>query len=82
MVSSPRGTQVVRQDTAYIVDNMASDPTASYLPAGFYKWQHYNGWDSAVKTGTTNNSFDGLMMSWNTQFAVGSWVGYHTRTVR
>ena len=75
----PKGTQVIRQDAAYIVDNMASDPSASYLPAGFYKWQHYNGWTSAIKTGTTNNGFDGLMMSWNTQFAVGSWVGYHTR---
>src|SRR5690606_35409687 len=25
------------------------------------------------------NGFDGLMMAWNTQYAVGSWVGYHTR---
>ena len=77
--TQPKGTQVVRQDAAYIVDNMASDPNASYLPAGYYKFQHYNGWVSGVKTGTTNNGFDGLMMSWNTQFAVGSWVGYHTR---
>jgi membrane peptidoglycan carboxypeptidase len=71
--------QVVRPDAAYIVDNMASDPSASYLPAGYYKWHRYNGWNNAVKTGTTNNGFDGLMMGWNTQFAVGSWVGYHTR---
>ncbi len=71
--------QSVRQDAAYIVDNMASDPNASYLPFGYYKWHNYNGWRTAVKTGTTNNGFDGLMMGWNTQFAVGSWVGYHTR---
>ncbi|HVO86878.1 MAG TPA: transglycosylase domain-containing protein [Candidatus Binatia bacterium] len=71
--------QVVRPDSAYIVDSMASDPAASYLPSGFYKWQHYNGWVTAVKTGTTNNGFDGLMMGWNTQYTVGSWVGYHTR---
>jgi membrane peptidoglycan carboxypeptidase len=74
----PTGTQVVRPEAAYIVDNMASDPAASYLNSS-YKWQHYNGWTTAVKTGTTNDSFDGLMMSWNTQYAVGSWVGYHTR---
>jgi membrane peptidoglycan carboxypeptidase len=74
----PKGTQVVRQQSAYIVDNMLSDPAASYLSAS-QKWQHYKGWDTAVKTGTTNNGFDGLMMSWNTQYAVGSWVGYHTR---
>lgn len=75
----PKATQVIRPEAAYIVDNMLSDPNASYLPAGYYKWQHYNGWDTAVKTGTTNNGFDGLMMGWNTQYAVGSWVGYHTR---
>lgn len=75
----PKAKQVIRQDAAYIVDNMASDPNASYLPFGYYKWHRYNGWNTAIKTGTTNNGFDGLMMGWNTQFAVGSWVGYHTR---
>jgi membrane peptidoglycan carboxypeptidase len=74
----PKGTQVIRPEAAYIVNNMLSDPQASYL-SGSQKWQHYKGWDTAVKTGTTNNSFDGLMMSWNTQYAVGSWVGYHNR---
>jgi membrane peptidoglycan carboxypeptidase len=61
------------------VDDMASDPNASYLPAGYYKWHNYKGWKSAIKTGTTNNGFDGLMTAWNTKFAVASWVGYHTR---
>lgn len=68
--------QVVRPEAAYILNNMASDPNASYLPI---KWHNYKGWHNAIKTGTTNNGFDGLMMSWNTQYAVGSWVGYHTR---
>lgn len=76
----PKSTQVIRAETAYVVDNMVSDPNASYL-AGSMKWHRYKGWTNAIKTGTTNNSFDGLMMSWNTQFAVGSWVGYHTRNV-
>ena len=76
--TQPKGKQVVRPEAAYIVNNMASDPTASYFSSS-QKWQHYKGWNTAVKTGTTNNNFDGLMMSWNTQYAVGSWVGYHTR---
>lgn len=75
----PKPSQAIKAETAYIVNNMASDPSASYLPAGYYKWHRYNGWTNAVKTGTTNNSFDGLMMGWNTKYAVGSWVGYHTR---
>jgi membrane peptidoglycan carboxypeptidase len=75
-----KAKQVIDPQTAYVLDNMLSDPAASYL-GGSMKWQHYNGWDTAVKTGTTNNAFDGLMMSWNTQYAVGSWVGNHTRNV-
>ncbi len=70
--------QVIRPDTAYIMDDMASDPNASYFPYGT-KFQRYNGWHFAVKTGTTNNGFDGLMTSWSTQYAAVSWVGYHTR---
>lgn len=87
----PKANQVVKQDSAYIVNNMLSDPNASYLPgscsattctplsAGGYKFQHDNGWDFAVKTGTTNNGYDGLMTSWSTQFADVSWVGNHNR---
>ncbi|HET6864184.1 MAG TPA: transglycosylase domain-containing protein, partial [Candidatus Saccharimonadales bacterium] len=75
----PKGTQVVRKDAAYIVDSMTSDPNASYLPSGYYKWHRYGGWQTSVKTGTTGASFDGLEMSWNNQYAVGSWVGYHNR---
>ncbi|HSW99132.1 MAG TPA: transglycosylase domain-containing protein [Candidatus Saccharimonadales bacterium] len=89
----PTGKQVLRPDSAYIVDDMASDYKASYLPgsctdttcrqfsqgAGNFKFQRYNGWHFAVKTGTTNSGFDGLMASWSTQYTALTWVGYHTR---
>lgn len=74
-----KAKQVIKPDTAYIVNDMAADPNASYLPAGYYKFHRYKGWNFAVKTGTTNNAFDGLMASWSTQYAAVSWVGYHTR---
>lgn len=74
--TQPKGNQVISPDTAYIMDNMLSDPNASYLGT---KFQHWNGWNFGVKTGTTNSSFDGLMTSWSTQYAVATWVGYHTR---
>ncbi len=92
--SAPK--QVLRADTAYIVNNMASDPNASYLPGSCsattctqlipnrnfnYKFQRYNGWNFAVKTGTTNDAYDGLMASWSTQYTALTWVGYHTRTI-
>jgi len=76
--AQPKGDQVISADTAYIMNHMLSDPNASYLPNS-YKFQHNNGWNFAVKTGTTNDNFDGLMTSWSTQYAVVSWVGYHTR---
>jgi membrane peptidoglycan carboxypeptidase len=71
--------QVIRPDAAYIVNDMAADPKASYLPSGFYKFHNYNGWKFAIKTGTTNDGFDGLMASWSTRYAAITWVGYHTR---
>lgn len=89
----PVGKQVISPDTAYIVDNMASDPRASYLPGscstytcttladGGFKFQRDNGWTFAVKTGTTNNGYDGLMTSWSPEWADVSWVGNHTRNV-
>lgn len=88
--SQPAGKQVVKADSAYIVDNMASDPKASYLtgsctdtsctPSG-QRFHRYKGWNTAIKTGTTNYNFDGLMMAWNTKFTNGIWIGNHTRNV-
>lgn len=89
----PAGNQVIKADTAYIMDNMLSDPRASYLPgscgdttcaslrSGSYKFHRFDGWNFAVKTGTTNDGYDGLMASWSTKYAVVSWVGNHTRHV-
>jgi penicillin-binding protein 1A len=75
----PAGKQVLNKDAAYIVTDMLSDPNASYL-RGDRKFQHQrNGWHFAVKTGTTNDNYDGLMTSWSTKYAVVTWVGYHTR---
>jgi len=73
----PKGKQVIRPDTAYIISDMLSDPNASYLTT---KLQNYNGWKFAIKTGTTNDAKDGLMMGYSTKYAAGVWVGYHDRT--
>ncbi len=73
-----KGFQAVSPETAYIVDDMISDPNPSYFPGG-NKPQRYKGWKFGVKTGTTNDSKDGLMMMMSTQYAAGVWVGYHNR---
>ncbi len=97
----PQGTQVIKPESAYIVNDMAADYKASYLPGSCtetnctklnipalsysvgsgYKFHRYNGWKFAVKTGTTNFGFDGLMASWSSKYSVVSWVGNHDRTV-
>jgi len=73
-----KGEQVVREDAAYIVADIISDPKASYLGR---KPHNYKGHHIAYKTGTTNDSKDGWMMSFSTQYAAGVWVGYHNRQI-
>jgi membrane peptidoglycan carboxypeptidase len=70
----PKATQVYSADTAYVVDSMLDDPNATYLQP-YQKFQHYNGWDIAVKTGTENDSRNGVMTAWSTQYAVVGFAG-------
>lgn len=78
--------QIIRPDSAYIINDMASDRKASYLNglnscAGPCSFHDYKGWKFAIKTGTTNDAYDGLMASWSGRYAAVAWVGHHTRTV-
>jgi penicillin-binding protein 1A len=73
----PKPTQVYDPDTAYIIDNILDDPRATYLQP-YQKFQNYNGWDIAVKTGTENQEYNGVMTAWSTQYAVIGFAGYHT----
>jgi membrane peptidoglycan carboxypeptidase len=68
----PAGKQVIKPDTAYIVTNMLADPNASYMSRKFHR---YNGWEFAIKTGTTNFALDGLMTSWSTKYSAVTWIG-------
>ncbi len=76
------GTQVVRPDSAYIVGNMISDPNASYFNNP--KPQRFNNgqgtWNFSLKTGTTNDAKDGLMVGFTSKYAAAVWVGYHDHT--
>jgi penicillin-binding protein 1A len=76
------GTQVVRADAAYIVSDMISDPKASYFSNP--KPQRFTNskgtWKFGIKTGTTNDAKDGLMVGFSSKYAAGVWVGYHDHT--
>jgi penicillin-binding protein 1A len=76
--TQPKPKEIIRPDSAYIVNDILSDPKASYMSTQ-YKQHTYGGWRTAYKTGTTNDNFDGMMTGWNTQYAIASWVGDHTR---
>jgi membrane peptidoglycan carboxypeptidase len=73
----PNSTQVYNPDTAYIIDSVLDDPRATYLQP-YQKFQNYDGWDIAVKTGTENQEYNGVMTAWSTQYAVIGFAGYHT----
>ena len=76
------GVQVVRPDAAFIVADIISDPLPSYFNNP--KPQRFNGskgtWKFGIKTGTTNDAKDGLMVGFTTKYAAGVWVGYHDHT--
>ncbi len=74
----PKGEQVIRPDSAYIVADILSDPKASYMSK---KAQSYKGWRFALKTGTTNDAKDGWMMGTSAKYAAGVWVGHYSRQV-
>ena len=74
-----QGEQVVREDTAYIISDILSDPNASYFSR---KLHRYKDWKFSLKTGTTNDAKDGLLMGYSTNYAAGVWVGYHNRRVQ
>lgn len=73
----PKGKQAIRPDTAFIISDMLSDERASYMST---KVNNFNGWKFAVKTGTTNDAKDGLMLGYSSKYSAGVWVGYHDRT--
>lgn len=73
-----KGEQAIREDTAYIISDILSDPKASYFSQ---KIHDYKGHKFSLKTGTTNDAKDGLLMGYSTQYAAGVWVGYHSRRV-
>lgn len=77
-----KGTQTVREDTAYIINDMMSDPNASYMASKIHRYNNGKGtWKFAVKTGTTNDSKDGWITGYSTKYATAVWVGYYNRTV-
>ncbi len=75
------GIQTVREDTAFIINDMLADPNASYFTRKIHRFNGGKGeWKFAIKTGTTNDAKDGWMTGYSTKYATAVWVGYYNRT--
>lgn len=76
------GEQAIREDTAYILSDMMSDPRASYMARKRHRIPGAGGqWKIAIKTGTTNDSKDGWITGFSSKYAAAVWVGDSKRQV-
>jgi len=75
------GTQAVKAETAYIINDILSDPNPSYFSRKPHRFNGSQGtWKFALKTGTTNDAKDAWMLGYTTKYAAGVWAGYHNST--
>ncbi|HUC95597.1 MAG TPA: transglycosylase domain-containing protein [Candidatus Saccharimonadia bacterium] len=70
--TKPKATQVISNQTEYIMMNMLSDHNASFMSSLL---KDNTGWDISYKSGTQFEQYNGLVMAASTQYAVGMWVG-------
>jgi membrane peptidoglycan carboxypeptidase len=70
--TKPKTTQVINQQTEYIMMSMLSDHNASFMGPLL---RDTTGWNIAYKSGTQFEQYNGLVMAASTQYAVGMWVG-------
>ena len=75
------GEQVLDEQVAYLMTDTLTDDAAR---AGTFGRGNSNlvvpGLNHAVKTGSTDESVDGLMMGYSAYMSVGVWVGNHDNT--
>ena len=67
------GEQVLDEQIAYSINDMLSDPSASY----FGNTHRLTNFKSAIKTGTTNNQENGWFMGYTPHIVFGMWAGHH-----
>ena len=71
--STPKSTQVMGEDASFLISDILNDEAAR-API-FGSSLNTNGYDVAVKTGTTDDARDAWTIGYAKQLAVGVWVG-------
>jgi penicillin-binding protein 1A len=67
------GEQVLDSQIAYTINDMLSDPSASYFGSS----NRLKNFRSALKTGTTNNRENGWIMGYTPHLVFGMWSGHN-----
>ncbi len=81
--SDTEGTKVIEQQSAYVIADILSDPTAS-ASLGSYAAKSIPGVKTATKTGTSDkggNAKDLWMMSYSPALTMGVWLGNPDTTI-
>jgi 1A family penicillin-binding protein len=74
------GQQVIKPETAYIINNILADNSARAAAFGPNSQLVIPGKTVAVKTGTTNDIRDNLTLGYTPTYTVGVWVGNNDNT--
>lgn len=78
--SHKNAVQVLPKNTAYAISDVLSDNIARTPAFGSRSYLHFEGYDVAVKTGTTNDYKDAWIIGYTPSFSLGTWVGNNDNT--
>ncbi len=67
--------RVLSKEVARMINDILSDNQARAPMFGFYSALHFEGYDVAAKTGTTQDYRDGWTIGYTPSISVGVWVG-------
>lgn len=73
--TEPKGVRVVEKNAVRILNNILSDNEARAPMFGFFSPLYFEGYQVAVKTGTTQDYRDAWTIGYTPSIVVGVWVG-------
>ena len=79
-LGSCQSREVIKPSTAYIINNILSDPQARAGAFGFNSILNVPGQQVAAKTGTSNNFRDNWTIGYTSSLLVAAWVGNNDNT--
>jgi membrane peptidoglycan carboxypeptidase len=72
--SKIKATQVIREDTAYIISDILSDQTNNYLPAVYDHITTVNGSKVSAQNGVTPDGSSASIVEYTSKYVIGFWA--------